>query len=92
MSKKIMVISSSIDGRLLTAVETAWELGFETVACVRREDNLSAAKADRCYAANGDETERLLEIAKKEEIDGVLGVWDRSALSAAIIAEELGLP
>lgn len=92
MSKTIMVISSSLDGRLLTAVETARKLGIRTIACVRKEDDLAAAHADRCYAADGDETDRLLEIAKKEEIDGVLGVWDRSALSAAIIAKELGLP
>ena len=92
MSKTIMVISSSLDGRLLTAVETARELGIRTVACVRREDDRSAANADQCYSVNGDETDRLLEIAKKEEIDGVLGVWDRSAFSAAVIAKELGLP
>ena len=92
MSKTIMVISSSIDGRLLTAVETARELGIRTVACVRKGDDGPAANADRYYTADGDETDRLLEIAKKEKIDGVLGVWDRSALSAAVIAEELGLP
>lgn len=92
MSKKIMIISASLEGRLITAVDTARELGFQTVACVRREDDVTITRADRTYAANGDETDRLLEIAKKEEIDGVLGVWDRSALSAAIIAEELGLP
>ena len=92
MSKKIMIISSSLDGRLLTAAETAKKLGIQTVAVVRREDNTAAVDADRCYAADGDETDRLLEIAKKEKIDGVLGVWDRSALSAAIIAKELGLP
>ena len=92
MSKTIMVISSSLDGRLLTAVETAGKLGIRTIACVRKEDDLAAAHADRCYAVDGDETDRLLEIAKKEEIDGVLGVWDRSALSAAIIAKELHLP
>ncbi|MBR0382954.1 MAG: ATP-grasp domain-containing protein [Eubacterium sp.] len=92
MRKKIMIISSSLDGRLLTGVETAGELGMETVACVREEDDPAAAHADRAYKADGNDTERLLEIAKKEEIDGVLGVWDKSALSAAIIAEELGLP
>ena len=92
MSKKIMVISSSLDGRLLTAVETAKKLGMETVACVRREDDPDMAFAHKAYRVNGDETDRLLEIAKEEEIDGILGVWDKSALSASIIARELGLP
>ena len=90
MSKKIMIMSCSLDGRLLTAVETAKKLGLETIACVREEDDIAAAYADRGYAV-GNDTEKLLEIAKKENIDGVLGVWDKTALPAAIIAEEMGL-
>ena len=92
MSKKIMVMSSSLDGRLLTAIETAKELGIKTVACIREEDDESLAGADHCYAVGSDDVHKLLEIAKKEEIDGVLGVWDKTVLPAAIIAEELGLP
>ncbi len=91
MSKKIMVMSASIDGRLLTAVKTAKELGMETVAIVRLEDELSVPNADHCYAVDGEDTEQLLEIAKREKIDGVLGVFDKTALSAAIIADEMGL-
>ena len=34
----------------------------------------------------------MRQIAKKEKIDGVLGVWDKSVLQAAVIAKELGLP
>ena len=85
-----MVISSSLEGRLLTAVEAANKLGMETVACVREEDDIAAANADCGYAV-GDDTAKLLEIARKENVDGVLGVWDKSALPAAIIAKELGL-
>ena len=92
MSQTIMVISASIDGRLIKAVESARELGYRTVACVREEDDVSIVKADRCYAVNGGNTEKLLEIARCERIDGVLGLFDQSVLSAAIIAEELGLP
>lgn len=91
MNKTIMVISSSLDGRLLTAVKTAKELGIRTVACVRREDDPSKAFAHMAYQVNGDEIDKLLEIARKEKIDGILGVWDKSALSAAVIADELGL-
>lgn len=91
MSKTIMIMSSSLDGRLLTAVETARELGIRTVACIREEDDKSCAHADKCYAV-GNDVVKLLEIAKKEAIDGVLGVWDRTALAAAVIAKELGLP
>ena len=92
MSRTIMVISSSLDGRLIKAVESARELGYKTVACVREEDDVSIVEADRCYAVNGEDTEKLLEIARIEDIDGVLGLWDKSVLSAAIIARELGLP
>lgn len=92
MSKKIMVISSSLDPRLVGAVEAARALGMETVACVRDEDDGSLAHADRFYLVDGNKTEELLEIAKKEKVDGVLGTWDKSVLSAAMIARELGLP
>ena len=92
MSKKIMVISSSLDPRLVGAVEAARALGMETVACVREEDDGSLAHADRFYLVDGNKTEELLEIAKKEKVDGVLGTWDKSVLSAAMIARELGLP
>ena len=92
MSRTIMVISSSLDGRLIKAVESARELGYKTIACVREEDDVSIVEADRCYAVNGEDTEKLLEIARKEKIDGVLGLWDKSVLSAAVIAQKLGLP
>jgi biotin carboxylase len=92
MSKKIMVISSSLDPRLVGAVEAARALGMETVACTREVDDGTLAHADRFYSVDGHKTEELLEIAKKEKIDAVLGTWDKSVLSAAIIAKELGLP
>ena len=92
MSRTIMVISASLDGRLIKALESARDLGYRTVACIREEDDVSTVKADRCYAVNGENTEKLLEIAKSEGVDGILGLWDKSVLSAAIIAEKLGLP
>ncbi|MBR1873881.1 MAG: ATP-grasp domain-containing protein [Eubacterium sp.] len=91
MNKTIMIISSSLDVRLLTAVKEAKKLGIRTVACVREEDDGSLANADIYYNVNGKDTDKLLSIAKKENINGILGVWDKSALSAAIIADKLGL-
>ena len=91
MSKTVMIMSASLDGRLITAVDAAQEFGYKTVACVREEDDVSIVKADRCYAV-GNDTAKLLEIAKKEAVDGVLGMWDKTALPAAVIAEGLGLP
>ena len=92
MSRTIMVISASLDGRLIKAVEAARGLGYRTIACVREEDDVTIVDADRCYAVDGEDTERLLEIATRENIDGVLGLWDKSVLSAAVIAQKLGLP
>ena len=50
MSKKIMVISSSLDPRLVGAVEAARALGMETVACTREVDDGTLAHADRFYS------------------------------------------
>lgn len=92
MSRTIMVISASLEGRLIKAVEAGRELGYRTIACVRKEDDVTIVDADRCYAVDGEETEKLFEIAQREKVDGVLGVWDKSVLSAAVIAQRLGLP
>ena len=83
MSRTIMVISAAIDGRLIKALESARELGYRTIACVREEDDVSIVEADRCCAVNGEDTEKLLEIARKEKIDGVLGLWRSSRKSWA---------
>ena len=91
MRKKVMLMSSSLDPRLLCAVEAAEKLGIETVACVREEDNGEDAHADRWYAVGAD-TEKLLEIAKRERVDGVIGMWDKTVPAAAAIARELNLP
>ena len=61
MSKKIMVISSSLDPRLVGAVEAARALGMETVACTREVDDGTLAHADRFYSVDGHKTEELLE-------------------------------
>ena len=92
MSKKIMIMSCSLDGRLIAAVQVANELGYETVAIVREEDDISTVDADSCFAVDGEKVEMLLDIAKKEKIDGVFGAWDKTVYAAAVIAKELGLP
>ena len=91
MCKKIMVMSSSLDARLLYAVEEARKSGMKSVAIVREEDDPRTAGADRAYAVDAGDIDTLLKIAGKEEIDGILGLWDKTVLPAAIIAEKLGL-
>lgn len=92
MNKKVMIMSSSLDGRLITAAASARELGMKTVLCVREEDDTTIVEADSCYAVDSRDTKRLLEIAEEEKIDGILGMWDKTVLPAAMISKKLGLP
>jgi formate-dependent phosphoribosylglycinamide formyltransferase (GAR transformylase) len=91
MSKKVMIMSAALEGRLMTAVEAAKKAGIKTVACIRKEDDINLVNADSCYAVDNEDVDTLLAIAKKEKIDGILGMWDKCVLPAAIIAKDLGL-
>lgn len=89
--KKILLLGGS--AQQVIAINTAKKLGFYTVLCDFLPDNPGQYHADKFYLESTTDKETILEIAKKEKIDGILAyASDPAAPTAAYVAEKLGLP
>lgn len=77
----------------VVAIETARRLGYRTVLCDYLPDNPGQHSADVFYQESTTDRERVLEIARREGVSGVLAyASDPAAITAAYVAERLGLP
>lgn len=91
MKKKILLLGGS--AQQVIAIETARRLGYETVLCDFLPDNPGQHHADKFYLVSTTDKEAVLEVARKEQVDGVLAyASDPAAPSAAYVAEQMGLP
>lgn len=89
--KKILLLGGS--AQQIVAIETAKKLGYYTVLCDFLTDNPGQYVADKFYLVSTTDKEAVLEVAKKEQIDGVLAyASDPAAPTAAYVADILGLP
>ncbi len=89
--KKILLLGGS--AQQIAAIETAKRLGYDTVLCDYLTDNPGQYHADKFYLVSTTDREAVLEVAKKENIDGILAyASDPAAPTAAFVAEKLGLP
>ena len=89
--KKILLLGGS--AQQIVAIETAKKLGYYTILCDFLEDNPGQYVADTFYLISTTDKEAVLEIAKNENIDGILAyASDPAAPTAAYVAEKLGLP
>lgn len=77
----------------LVAIEKAKELGCTTILCDYLSDNPGQHIADVFYQVSTTDKEKVLEIARKEKIDGIVAYSsDPAAPTAAYVATQLGLP
>ena len=89
--KKILLLGGS--AQQVIAIETAKRLGYYTILCDFLTDNPGQYAADKFYLVSTTDKEAVLEVAKKENIDGVLAyASDPAAPTAAYVAERMGLP
>lgn len=89
--KKILLLGGS--AQQVVAIETAKRLGYYTVLCDYLTDNPGQYHADQFYLVSTTDKDAVLEIAKKENVNGVLAyASDPAAPTAAYVAEQLGLP
>lgn len=89
--KKILLLGGS--AQQVVAIETAKKLGYYTVLCDYLPDNPGQYVADKYYNASTTDIEAVYQIAKDEQVDGILAyASDPAALPGAIVAERLGLP
>lgn len=89
--KKILLLGGS--AQQVIAIETAKKLGYFTVLCDFLSDNPGQYAADKFYLVSTTDKEAILDVAQKENIDGILAyASDPAAPTAAYVAEKMGLP
>lgn len=89
--KKILLLGGS--AQQVVAIKAARNLGYYTILCDFLPDNPGQYVADKFYLVSTTDKNAVLEVAQKEQIDGVLTyASDPAAPTAAYIAEKLGLP
>ena len=89
--KKLLLLGGS--AQQVVAIETAKRLGLYTVLCDYLSDNPGQYHADKFYLTSTTDKDAVLEIARRENVDGVLAyASDPAAPTAAYVAEKLGLP
>lgn len=89
--KKILLLGGS--AQQVVAIKTAKRHGFYTVLCDFLTDNPGQYEADKFYLVSTTDKEMVLEVAIKENVDGILAyASDPAAPTAAYVAEKLGLP
>lgn len=88
--KKILLLGGS--SQQVKVIETAKAMGYFTVLCDYLPDNPGQYAADKFYLASTTDQASILQIAKEEQIDGILAyASDPAAPTAAYIAEQLSL-
>lgn len=89
--EKILLLGGS--NQQVIAIETAKKLGYYTILCDYLPDNPGQNYADKFYLESTTDKEKILEIARKEKINGILAyASDPAAPTAAYVSEKLGLP
>ena len=89
--KKILLLGGS--AQQLVAIKKAKELGYKTILCDYLPDNPGQYISDVFYQESTTNKEKILEIAEKEKIDGIVAyASDPAAPTAAFVAEKLKLP
>lgn len=89
--KKILLLGGST--QQIPAIEYANARGYYTILCDYLHDNPGRNYSDKFYWVSTIDKEAVFEIAKTENIDGIVAyASDPAAPTAAYVAEKLGLP
>lgn len=92
MTKKKLLLLGGSEAQLI-AIEKAKSLGLHTILCDYLPDNPGQHIADVFYQVSTTDKEKVLKIAQKENIDGIVAYSsDPAAPTAAYVATQLGLP
>ena len=89
--KKILLLGGST--QQIPAIQYAKKQGYFTILCDYLEDNPGQYHADKFYCVSTTDQDAILQIAKDEDISGVVAyASDPAAPVAAYTAELMGLP
>lgn len=91
MRRSLLLLGGS--AQQVVAIDRARELGYRTVLCDYLPDNPGQYHADSFHLVSTTDREAVLEVARKERVDGVVAYSsDPAAPTAAYVADGLGLP
>lgn len=89
--KKLMLLGGS--SQQVIAIKKAKELGLYTVLCDYLPDNPGQHEADKFYLVSTTDKNAVLEVARKENVNGIVAYSsDPAAPTAAYVAEKMTLP
>ncbi len=89
--KKLLLLGGS--EVIIPVIEKAHELGIYVITCDYIPSNLAHEYSDKYYNVSVIEKELVLEVAKKEKVDGIMAfACDAGVVSAAYVAEKMSLP
>ena len=89
--KRLLLLGGS--SQQVTAINKAKQLGYYTILCDFLEDNPGQYVADKFYLVSTTDKDAVLEVARKESVNGIVAYSsDPAAPTAAYVAEKMGLP
>lgn len=89
--KKLLLLGGT--RYLLPVIETAKELGIYVITCDYLPDNVAHKHSDEYWNISIIDKDAVLKVAIKRKIDGVMSfACDPGVMTAAYIAEQMGLP
>jgi len=78
---------------LIPVIKTAQELGHFVITCDYLPNNIAHKYSDAYFNVNITDKEAVLRLAQLQKVDGIMSfAVDPGVLTAAYVAEELGLP
>lgn len=91
MKKRVLLLGGSLFQ--VPSVKTAKRLGYYTITCDYAPNNPGHQYADEYYNVSTTDKEAVLSLAQKKKIDGIVCyASDPAAVTAAYVAERMGLP
>lgn len=89
--KRLLLLGGST--QQVPAIKYSKKQGCFTVLCDYLPDNPGQHYADKFYCISTTDKDTILEVARKEKVDGIVAyASDPAAPTAAYVAEEMGLP
>ncbi len=89
--KKILMLGGAYSQ--VPAIKRAKELGYYVITCDYIPENPGHAFSDEYENISTVDKEKVLEFAKKKQIDGIIAyASDPSAITAAYVSDEMGIP
>lgn len=91
MMKKVLILGGALHQTYI--IKKAKEMGLYVITCDYLPDNPGHQYADEYYNVSTTDSEMVLELAQRLQVDGVICYGsDVSAKTAAYVCEQMGLP